>query len=82
MKNKVRLYFAIIVLSSVIITFFFFTEKRDCTNLFLENIEALAADEFNPNVACLGIGSLDCPYGKEKVKYILNGYSFKFLMPK
>lgn len=41
----------------------------------LENIEALAADEVEPNVYCDGIGSVDCPDSHTKVAYVYSGYS-------
>ncbi|MDD4921195.1 MAG: NVEALA domain-containing protein [Bacteroidales bacterium] len=39
------------------------------SNLTLENIEALASTE-NNEAACWDIGSIDCPYSKDKVKSV------------
>jgi len=38
-------------------------------SLTINNVEALTDTE-NCTLFCLGIGSLDCPYSKDKVKYI------------
>lgn len=54
------------------------------SSLFLENIEALAADEDGTDdgesgegvIQCLGDGSLDCPVTHQRVKYVVSGYSF------
>ena len=44
-------------------------------NLLLENIEALADDEYQENVRCAGSGSVDCPVNHTKVKYVGSGLS-------
>lgn len=45
-------------------------------SLIMQNVEALADNEFpSGNQACLGSGSLNCPIGNYKVKYIIQGRS-------
>lgn len=47
-------------------------------SLVLQNVEALADDEFSSNqTACFGSGSLDCSSYHNKVKYIIQGHSLE-----
>lgn len=39
-------------------------------NVTMQNIEVLTNSETTSN-ACYGVGSLDCPYSKNKVLYII-----------
>ena len=48
------------------------TEKSRLDALMFENVEALASDEWGPNVDCVGSGSLDCPRIHVKVYFIAN----------
>jgi len=41
------------------------------TSLLLDNVEALASGE-SGGAICYGVGSIDCPYSREKV-YFVNG---------
>ena len=45
--------------------------------VMLRNIEALASDEDDSKLYCIGIGCLDCPKSEKKVKYVINSYSIK-----
>lgn len=52
------------------------TSKPD--SLILQNIEALAENEYpSVNTECIGNGSVDCPIGNIKVKYVIEGYSLR-----
>lgn len=42
--------------------------------LLLDNIEALAADEYDRPVHCIGSGTVDCPATHTKVKMVGYGY--------
>lgn len=44
-------------------------DKSSISQLSLSNVEALADIEGN-KCKCLGVGSLDCPFNKDKVKFI------------
>lgn len=47
-------------------------------SLVLQNVEALADDEFSSGDAdCFGTGSLNCPVEHAKVKYIIQGHSLE-----
>ena len=45
-------------------------------DLMQENVEALAGNESEDNLRCIGIGPFDCPIYVTKVKVILQGYRF------
>ena len=61
------------------------SSKTRTNSLLLKNIEALATgedvtdggEEDTNNIQCISKGSLDCPIGHVKVKYIISGYSLK-----
>lgn len=46
-------------------------------DLLLDNVEALAQDESDIKVGCIGIGSVDCPKNHTKVRFVLSGYSLE-----
>lgn len=51
-------------------------KKKSMNDLMQENVEALAGNESEDNLRCIGIGPFDCPISVTKVKVILQGYSF------
>ncbi|WP_294617909.1 NVEALA domain-containing protein [uncultured Bacteroides sp.] len=53
------------------------TEGTGLSTLALENIEALADDEYDATYRCLGYGSVDCPFNETKVEYVMGGYSLE-----
>ncbi len=65
----------------LIITVFIYSnsKKEGMNNLLLENIEALADEEYDSTAKCYGRGSVDCPYTDIKVKYVMEGYSLEGL---
>lgn len=51
---------------------------RQSDSLILQNIEALAENEFPlGGIDCIADGSVDCPIGHIKVKYVIQGYSLR-----
>lgn len=60
-----------IAIASILIGIFITVKLRNrqhVNDLFLINIECLATPE-NPNIRCMGYGSVDCPVGNIKVIY-------------
>lgn len=53
--------------------------QAELNNLFLENIEALAAGESSGVVRCVGTGSVDCSINNSKVYMVVGGYSLETL---
>lgn len=50
-------------------------QQKAVSNVFLENIEALAAGEDdNTSYFCFGIGSVDCPIDHSKVEGVWSEY--------
>lgn len=52
-------------------------QKNDETveSLMMENVEALATNESNENVVCVGVGCVDCPRYNVKVAAVYSGRS-------
>lgn len=50
-------------------------KKEKTSSLVLENIEALAFGEWDNNVHCFGVGSVDCPITHTKVESYISGLS-------
>lgn len=46
-----------------------FESPKQFSNLTLNNIEALASGEGEPNIYCIGTGSIDCEGRKVLTKY-------------
>jgi hypothetical protein len=65
MKYKIILFLSLCFLPSLLIG-----NRQNLINnpLTLQNIEALSLGE-SDYIYCLGIGSIDCPWKKEKVFY-------------
>lgn len=61
----------------IVITSWSRPAKVELNNLFLENVEALAAGEEVTTVRCLGSGSVDCPIDKFKAEAVYDGYSLE-----
>ena len=72
MKNKIKI--AVISLCAVGAI----SNKR-MDDLLLKNVEALAWGEGGVPSNCLGLGDVDCPFSKTKVKYVMTGYSLEDL---
>lgn len=81
----ITLLFAVIIASySLYLVYNRCTHTSEISSLLLDNIEALAADEDGTDngeveggrIRCIGVGSMDCPVSHDKVKYIIEGYSF------
>lgn len=69
MKNKIK---CLVILGFLVSLFFsFLPSVKPVSNLLLENIEALGADESGGVLGCAGLGSLDCPYSTTKSQYII-----------
>ena len=70
--KKVFAFFTIVIVMSVMVL-----EKKsgktEESNLFLDNVEALAAGEFGHDI-CLGSGNVTCSTG-EKVEYVLTPFT-------
>lgn len=76
MKKKVlliSLFLAVIIVAS----FQTNSEKRELQNLMLENIDALASDEWGGAPLCVGSGSVDCPINHVKVYAVMSYYSLE-----
>ena len=79
MKNKIRI--AVISLCAVGTITAFCSQKsgKKMDDLLLKNVEALAWGEGGVPSNCLGLGDVDCPFSKTKVKYVMTGYSLEDL---
>jgi len=67
-----KILYSLSVLVILVTTFNFTIINKHFDNvscIALQNIEALSYAE-STNQSCLGIGSLDCPNSKEKVKFV------------
>lgn len=75
MKKKVLLATLFLVMA-LLVTFHSYSAKSNLEDLVLENVEALATNEYGSGL-CLGSGSVDCPMGHVKVEYVYSGYSLE-----
>lgn len=66
--KKVILMFTIALVAIVILERFA-NRKAIANDLFLSNVEALAADESDRGYDCRGTGNVTCPSNGEKVYY-------------
>lgn len=74
MKKK-TLFISLFAIVMVALSFQFNSDKRNLESLMLENIEALASDEWiSPR--CFGSGSVDCPVTHVKVDFVGEYYRF------
>ena len=71
LKKKIWVIGLFLVVATAV-SFHINTEKSRLDALMFENVEALASDEWGPNVDCVGSGSLDCPRIHVKVYFIAN----------
>ncbi len=55
-----------LVASAAFISVVNFENKKQLSNLTLNNIEALASGEDDPSIYCIGEGSIDCNGRKRK----------------
>ena len=67
----------LLVASAAFISVVNFENKKQLSNLTLNNIEALAAGEDDPSIYCIGEGSIDC--NGRKVRATYKPYSFEYL---
>ncbi|WP_373175473.1 NVEALA domain-containing protein [Bacteroides eggerthii] len=78
MKTKLLIVGSLLMV--VTATYFYVnSEKSELSDLLLKNVEALADNEYDSTVSCLGRGSVDCPHTNVKVKYVMGGYSLEDL---
>lgn len=76
MKKKVLLIS--LFLAATVVTFFQFDSgKEELQSLMLENIDALASDEWGTAPNCVGFGSVDCPVDHVKVYLVVGKYSLE-----
>jgi hypothetical protein len=68
MKKRAFLFSVLICLCLMTVNISINESKK--FSVVMNNIEALANDE-NCRAKCVGLGSLDCPYSKDKVLYML-----------
>ena len=76
MKKKVLLI-SLFLVATVVASFQFSSEKENLQSLMLENIDALASDEWGGTPSCIGSGSVDCPNSSVKVWAIIGPYSLE-----
>jgi len=74
MKKKIA-FMGLALAATAAVSFHLDSKSENLDGLMLENIEALAFNEFNPPIMCAGSGSVDCPIGHNKVKYVGEMYS-------
>ena len=55
---------------------FLHSPKKTEYNILMLNVEALGGGEYLTPVHCVNHGSIDCPITKEKVEYVMSGWSF------
>lgn len=72
MKSNMKFGFMVIIVFLVIEGWWTSSHHpASVTSLLLDNVEALAQGESGGTI-CYGIGSIDCPYSRDKV-YFVNG---------
>ncbi|ADV43350.1 NVEALA domain-containing protein [Bacteroides helcogenes] len=71
MKKKILFVGSFLVAISAVAVHSY-SEKNDFKDLMWENVEALALGEWESGGTCLSRGSVDCPIGNIKVKYIIS----------
>lgn len=70
-----KILFAALLISAMVYGIVRTSQQPQVSELVLENIKALADEEYEKPVRCIGIGSLDCPISHSKVQYITGGYN-------
>lgn len=76
MKTKLSIISFLLIITAFVYSYSN-SEKEGLDNLLLENIEALADEEYDDTAKCYGRGSVDCPYTDVKVRYVMEGYSLE-----
>lgn len=69
MKKK-KCVLVILLLACFVLTINLQNSQAEEVNVSIQNVEALTNSE-TISEACYGVGSLDCPYSKNKVLYII-----------
>lgn len=75
MKKKI-LFFSLLLVASFA-SFQFSNKHENLNDLMLENIEALASDEWSTTLVCFGSGTVDCPLSHVKVYFVTEPYSLE-----
>lgn len=68
---------AVIVVALLVVAGVFLyssSEKEQPNSIVLENIEALANNENDDPIICIGYGTVRCPINGVEVEYIFSGY--------
>lgn len=73
---KKKILFIALFLVAAVVTFQIGAKRENRDYLMLENIEALASDEWTPSPKCFGSGSVDCPANHVKVYFVGSGYYY------
>ncbi|MCD8184477.1 MAG: NVEALA domain-containing protein [Bacteroides sp.] len=71
MRKKI-LFLGLVLIAMAAISFQSYSKRGNLGNLILENIDALASEEWGNYVRCIGSGSLDCPVNHVKVDWIIS----------
>ncbi len=69
MMRKTLKKIMLVVIAATIISVINFENPKQFSSLTLNNIEALASGEGEPNIYCIGTGSIDCEGRKVLTKY-------------
>lgn len=75
MKKKILLFSLLLV--AAFASFQFSNKHENLNDLMLENIEALASDEWEGRINCIGTGTVDCPINHMKVYFLAGPYSLE-----
>lgn len=76
MKIKILLLVVSVVVAGIFMAYSD-TRNNELSDLMLENVEALAAGEYNPSYRCVGSGSVYCPIVNGYVYIMVGGYSLE-----
>lgn len=75
MKKKI-LFFSLLLVAAFA-SFQFSNKHENLNDLMLENIEALASDEWEGRISCIGTGTVDCPVNHVKVYFVVEPYNLE-----
>lgn len=75
MKKKI-LFFSLLLVAAFA-SFQFSNKHENLNDLMLENIEALASDEWEGRINCIGTGTVDCPINHVKVYFVAEPYNLE-----
>lgn len=76
MKIKILLVVVSVVVAGIFMAYSD-TRNNELSDLMLENVEALAAGEYEPIYRCYGSGSVYCPKANVYVYTMVGGYSLE-----